>query len=240
MPDQGLCGVPYHVAIVMDGNGRWALQKKQARIFGHKRGVEALRNIIESCGNHGVSILTIFAFSSENWQRPPAEVSALKKLLFSSLMTEADSLVSNGVRLRVIGDLHPFGTDVLDLVQRTERRTADNNKLELVIAVNYGGRWDVISACQRIAMRVAEGALSTDDIDERSVSEALSTATLPDPDLCIRTGGEYRISNFLLWQLAYTELYFSEVLWPEFSKDDFVDALNWYATRQRRFGKTHD
>ena len=240
MSGQDLCEMPNHVAIVMDGNGRWALQRKQPRIFGHKKGVEALRRIIECCGTHGVSILTIFAFSSENWQRPPAEVIALKRLLFSSLMTEADSLVNNGVRLRVIGDLEPFGPDVLDLVRRTERRTAINNKLELVIAVNYGGRWDVISACQRIAMRVAEGALSTDDIDERSVSEALSTATLPDPDLCIRTGGEYRISNFLLWQLAYTELYFSEVLWPEFSKDDFVDALNWYATRQRRFGKTHD
>ena len=235
-----MCEVPCHVAIVMDGNGRWAVRKKQSRIFGHKKGVEALRRVIESCGNHGVSILTIFAFSSENWRRPPAEVSALKKLLFTSLMTEADSLVSNGVRLRVIGNLSPFGPDVLDLVRRTERRTADNHKLELVIAVNYGGRWDVVSACRRLAMSVDEGVLSPNDIDEKIVSEALSTAALPDPDLCIRTGGEHRISNFLLWQLAYTELYFSDVLWPEFGEDDFIEALNWYATRQRRFGKTQD
>jgi undecaprenyl diphosphate synthase len=155
-------------------------------------------------------------------------------------MAEADSLVSNGVRLRVVGDLDPFGPDVVDMVQRTEHRTANNHKLELVIAVNYGGRWDIVSACRKLAIKVAEGNLSSDAIDERSVAEALSTSTLPDPDLCIRTGGEYRISNFLLWQLAYTELYFCEVLWPEFSEDDFVEALNWYATRQRRFGKTQE
>ena len=153
---------------------------------------------------------------------------------------EADSLVSNGVRLRVIGDLGPFGTDVLHLVQDTERRTASNHKLELVIAVNYGGRWDIVSACRRLAMKAVEGKLSCDAIDEQCVSEALSTSTLPDPDLCIRTGGEYRISNFLLWQLAYTELYFTETLWPEFTEDDFVEALNWYATRQRRFGKIQE
>ncbi len=240
MQGQDLCEVPYHVAIVMDGNGRWALQRKQPRIFGHKKGVEALRHIIECCGKHGVSILTLFAFSSENWRRPPAEVSGLKQLLFSSLMAEADSLVSNGVRLRVIGDLEPFGPDVLDLVQRTERETAGNHKLELVIAVNYGGRWDIVSACRRLAMKVVEGKLSSDAIDERSVAEALSTSTLPNPDLCIRTGGENRISNFLLWQLAYTELYFSEVLWPDFSEGDFIKALNWYGTRQRRFGNTQE
>ena len=240
MPSQDLCQVPYHVAIVMDGNGRWAQRRKQSRILGHKKGVEALRHIIECCGKHGVSILTLFAFSSENWRRPPAEVSGLKRLLFSSLMAEADSLVSNGVRLRVVGDLDPFGPDVVDMVQRTEHRTANNHKLELVIAVNYGGRWDIVSACRKLAIKVAEGNLSSDAIDERSVAEALSTSTLPDPDLCIRTGGEYRISNFLLWQLAYTELYFCEVLWPEFSEDDFVEALNWYATRQRRFGKTQE
>ena len=240
MPGQELCEVPHHVAIVMDGNGRWAQRRKQPRIFGHKKGVEALRRIIECCGKHGVSILTLFAFSSENWRRPPAEVGALKRLLFSSLMAEADSLVSNGVRLRVVGDLDPFGPDVVDMVQRTEHRTANNHKLELVIAVNYGGRWDIVSACRKLAIKVAEGNLSSDAIDERSVAEALSTSTLPDPDLCIRTGGEYRISNFLLWQLAYTELYFCEVLWPEFSEDDFVEALNWYATRQRRFGKTQE
>jgi undecaprenyl diphosphate synthase len=160
--------------------------------------------------------------------------------LFSSLAAEADSLVSNGVRLRVIGDLGPFGTDVLHLVQDTERRTASNHKLELVIAVNYGGRWDIVSACRRLAMKAVEGKLSCDAIDEQCVSEALSTSTLPDPDLCIRTGGEYRISNFLLWQLAYTELYFTETLWPEFTEDDFVEALNWYATRQRRFGKIQE
>lgn len=235
-----MCEVPYHVAIVMDGNGRWAQRRKQPRIYGHKKGVEVLRRIIESCGKHGVSILTLFAFSSENWRRPPAEVTGLKRLLFSSLAAEADSLVSNGVRLRVIGDLGPFGTDVLHLVQDTERRTASNHKLELVIAVNYGGRWDIVSACRRLAMKAVEGKLSCDAIDEQCVSEALSTSTLPDPDLCIRTGGEYRISNFLLWQLAYTELYFTETLWPEFTEDDFVEALNWYATRQRRFGKIQE
>ena len=240
MPGQDLCEVPYHVAIVMDGNGRWALRRKQSRIFGHKKGVEALRHIIECCGNHGVSILTLFAFSSENWRRPPAEVTGLKRLLFTSLMAEADSLVSNGIRLRVIGDLGPFGPDLLDLVQCTERRTANNDKLELVIAVNYGGRWDIVSACRMLASKVAEGKLSSDAIDETSLAEALSTSTLPDPDLCIRTGGESRISNFLLWQLAYSELYFSEVLWPDFSEDDFAEALNWYAMRQRRFGKTQE
>ena len=200
---------------------------------------EAVQNLRPQ-GFHGVSILTLFAFSSENWRRPPAEVTGLKRLLFSSLAAEADSLVSNGVRLRVIGDLGPFGTDVLHLVQDTERRTASNHKLELVIAVNYGGRWDIVSACRRLAMKAVEGKLSCDAIDEQCVSEALSTSTLPDPDLCIRTGGEYRISNFLLWQLAYTELYFTETLWPEFTEDDFVEALNWYATRQRRFGKIQE
>ena len=240
MPGEDLCEVPYHVAIVMDGNGRWAERRKQPRIYGHKKGVEVLRRIIESCGKHGVSILTLFAFSSENWRRPPAEVIGLKRLLFSSLMAEADSLVSNGVRLRVIGDLDPFGPDVLNLVRHTERRSAKNHKLELVIAVNYGGRWDIVTACRRLAMKAVEGNLSSDAIDERSVAEALSTSTLPDPDLCIRTGGEYRISNFLLWQLAYTELYFTETLWPEFTEENFIEALNWYATRQRKFGKTQE
>ena len=240
MPGEDLCEVPYHVAIVMDGNGRWAQRRKQPRIYGHKKGVEVLRRIIESCGKHGVSILTLFAFSSENWRRPPAEVIGLKRLLFSSLMAEADSLVSNGVRLRVIGDLDPFGPDVLNLVRHTERRSANNHKLELVIAMNYGGRWDIVTACRRLAMKAAEGKLSSDAIDERSVAEALSTSTLPDPDLFIRTGGEYRISNFLLWQLAYTELYFTETLWPEFTEENFIEALNWYATRQRKFGKTQE
>jgi undecaprenyl diphosphate synthase len=228
--------VPRHVAIIMDGNGRWAQARGKPRVFGHTRGVDAVRATLEACGERGIEYLTLFAFSSENWRRPPDEVSTLMKLFVSALRREVNRLVELGVRMRVIGDLSAFDGELRRLIVESEQKTALNEKLNLTICANYGGRWDIVQAARRAADERAgagPGGITEDDI-----ARHLALAFAPDPDLLIRTGGERRISNFLLWQLAYAELHFSDLLWPDFDAAELDRALAWYATRQRRFGMT--
>lgn len=233
-------GIPRHVAVIMDGNGRWAKNRGQSRIMGHRKGAEAVRRIIRQCGDKGVEYLTLFAFSSENWQRPPREVKLLMELFISVLEKDIDALVENGVRLRIIGDLERFGKRIGKLIKKAEMRTAGNDCMQLTIAANYGGRWDIAQACRQMAEKTRANEINPDDIDEELLSQHLATDGIPDPDLFIRTGGEKRISNFLIWQLAYSELYFTDVLWPDFSKENFAEALLWFASRERRFGKTSE
>lgn len=232
--------LPNHVAMIMDGNGRWAKQSGLPRIAGHRRGVETVRHMVRTCAERGIPYLTLFAFSSENWRRPATEVRLLMELLSSALENEVKELHENNVRLRVIGELSRFSKRVTRLISEAESNTADNTRLTLTIAANYGGRWDIVQACQRIAAKVARGELRAEQITEQLIQQSVSTADLPEPDLFIRTGGEKRISNFLLWQLAYTELYFSDVLWPDFDAYELDHALSWFAERQRRFGRTGD
>jgi undecaprenyl diphosphate synthase len=231
-------GVPEHIAVIMDGNGRWAKSHKLPRHAGHRSGVKAVRRTVEHAARCGVSYLTLFAFSSENWQRPRDEVSRLMKLFLEALQREVESLHHNNVRLRFIGARELLQKDLLGKIAAGEDLTADNTGLTLNIAVAYGGRWDIVHAAQQIAVDVAEGRLSSEDIDEERFSQSLGLAGVPDPDLLIRTGGEQRISNFLLWNLAYSELWFCEQLWPDFSESDFDEAIAFYAKRQRRYGHT--
>ena len=232
--------LPAHVAIIMDGNGRWAKQRHLPRIAGHRAGVEAVRAIVEACAVKGVKVLTLFAFSSENWRRPEAEVSLLMDLLLTSLQREVARLHDNKVRLLFIGERAAFNARLIDLMSQAEQLTAGNEGLTLVIALNYGGRWDVTQAAQQLARRVELGQLKAADIDAELIESCLCLRGLPEPDLFIRTGGEQRISNFLLWHLSYTELYFTATLWPDFDARAFDDALASFAARQRRFGRTGD
>ena len=232
--------IPEHLAIIMDGNGRWAQARGRPRIAGHRRGVEVVRRVVELCGKHEIPFLTLFAFSSENWNRPVEEVGLLTRLLVTSLDNEVQHLHDNGVRLKVIGDLAPFGSQIEEMITRAEEATQVNTALKLTIALNYGGRWDMLQAVQRIGIATASGELDCVDVDEELISSYLSTANQPDPDLFIRTGGELRISNFLLWQLAYTELFFTDALWPDFDEKIFLAALEAYRVRQRRFGQTRE
>jgi len=229
---------PTHVAIIMDGNGRWAERQGKSRIFGHRKGVEAVRNVVDACGRRGIPYLALYAFSSENWNRPTEEVRLLTELLFTTLESEALHLHENGIRLRVIGDLAPFGEKVDRTVREVQELTRDNMNLNLTVAVNYGGRWDITNACKEIAVAVINRSCSLPEITEHAVAGRLSTADLPEPDLFIRTGGEIRVSNFLLWQIAYSELFFTDTLWPEFDEFCLDEALKSYRGRQRRFGKT--
>jgi len=233
-------GTPRHIAVIMDGNGRWAKSRGLHRIMGHRKGAEAVRRIIRLCGDKGIEHLTLFAFSSENWQRPPREVKLLMELFIAVLEKDIDVLVEKGVRLRIIGDLDRFGKRIGKLIKKAEMRTACNDCMQLTIAANYGGRWDITQACRQLAEKSSRGEIDPDKIDEELISSYLASDGIPDPDLFIRTGGEKRISNFLIWQLAYCELYFTDVLWPDFSKEDFSDALQWFASRERRFGKTSE
>jgi undecaprenyl diphosphate synthase len=230
--------VPRHLAIIMDGNGRWATQRFLPRSAGHARGVQAVRRIVEACGRRGVRYLTLFAFSSENWRRPQEEVSLLMRLFIQTLEKEVGKLVEQGVRLRVVGDITAFEPRLQTLIHVVEERTAHNTALNLTIAANYGGRWDILQAMRR--MLEAEPGLSgrPEDIDESRLAPHLSMAWAPEPDLFIRTGGEQRISNFLVWQLAYTELYFTDSYWPDFGADELDAAFEWYRGRERRFGRT--
>jgi undecaprenyl diphosphate synthase len=230
--------IPAHVAIVMDGNGRWAEKRKRPRTFGHQAGLKTLRRIVEHCGRLGVGELTVFAFSSENWNRPRAEISRLMDLFMRALDREADELHANEVRLRFVGELTAFAQELQDAVRVAERRTRNNTRMILNVAANYGGRWDIVNAARRIADRVAAGQLSPDQIDEGLFAAQLTLAGSRDPDLLIRTGGEMRISNFLLWQSAYTELYFTPLLWPDFGPEALDDAIEAYQARERRFGRT--
>ena len=232
--------IPGHIAIVMDGNGRWARNRNRPRSMGHQAGLKALRSTIECCVEMGVETLTVFAFSSENWNRPAGEVSRLMELLLRALGKEAGELHENGICLRFIGDISAFKPVIQQKMLEAETLTADNNRLIANIAVNYGGRWDISQAARKIARAVAKGALSPDDVDETRFAHFLALADSPDPDLFIRTGGEMRISNFLLWQSAYTEFYFSTVLWPDFDKTALDEAIKAFQSRERRFGKTSE
>jgi undecaprenyl diphosphate synthase len=218
----------------MDGNGRWAKARLLPRVAGHNRGVEAVRRVIEASIAHGVEYLSLFAFSSENWQRPADEVSVLMRLFVSSLQKEIDGLMRNGVRLRVAGNIRAFEPRLQQLIDQAQQRSAGNTRLNLTICASYGGRWDIVQAAQRLAADCAAGRASA---DEAAFAERLALAFAPDPDLLIRTGGEQRISNFLIWQLAYAELYFTDVLWPDFDQSAFGEALAWYRERERRFGR---
>ena len=230
--------LPNHVVIVMDGNGRWAKKRLLPRTAGHHAGVKTTRKIVEQCVENKIQALTIFAFSSENWKRPEQEVSSLMELFMSSLQTEVKSLHEQQVRVRFIGDVSAFSKKLQDKITQTMQLTVNNTGLQLNIAVNYGGRWDIARACKKIAEKVLAGELHSESIDAQMFDKYVCLSELPEPDLFIRTGGEQRISNFLIWQMAYTELYFTDLLWPDFDRQAFNDALVWFAGRQRRFGKT--
>ena len=232
--------LPRHVAIIMDGNGRWAAARKLPRHAGHKAGISALRACVQTCTARGIGALTVFAFSSENWSRPAEEVSLLMGLFVDALDQEVEELHRNGVRLRFIGDRQRLSVRLQAYLVAAEARTAANDKLSLNIAMSYGGRWDITGAVRALAARCAGGGLRAADITEEQVAQALALADLPDPDLFVRTGGERRISNFLLWNLAYTELYFTDCLWPDFDAGELDTALAFYAARERRFGRTPD
>lgn len=238
VPETG--GVPRHVAVIMDGNGRWARRRGMPRIAGHRRGMEAVRMMVRACGEHGIPYLTLFAFSSENWRRPAREVQLLMELFVSALENEVRKLHDNGVRLKVIGDLERFGPRIMTLIHEAEAMTAANEALTLTIAANYGGRWDITQACRQVAQQIRSGALDDGAVTQETIESFLTTRYLPEPDLFIRTGGEQRLSNYLLWQLAYAELFFTDTLWPDFTRAEFDRILSEFAGRQRRFGQTEE
>jgi len=229
---------PRHIAVVMDGNGRWAKKRHLPRVAGHKSGVSATRRIVENCARLNLEALTIFAFSSENWNRPASEVSSLMSLFVTTLASEVKKLHRQNIRVRFIGDRSRFPEKLQARIIESESLTQDNTGLNLNIAANYGGRWDILNAVHLLQEQIQRGDIMVDSITEDLFTSSLSLADLPEPDLFIRTGGERRISNFLLWQLAYTELYFSDTLWPDFDDSEFQAAIDWYQGRQRRFGKT--
>ena len=227
---------PVHIAVVMDGNGRWAKKRGFSRLEGHRRGVENVRTLVENCVRHEVPYLTLFAFSSENWRRPKKEVAWLMRLLDGALDREVKALHSNGVRLRFIGDLASLAAGIQKKIHQACELTRGNSTLNLTIALNYGGQWDLVQAFRRVLMAVQQGEICPDNLSAELIAENLSTAQMPNPDLFIRTGGEKRMSNFLLWQLAYTELYFTDTFWPDFDTKEFELALDSFASRERRFG----
>jgi len=230
--------VPRHIAIIMDGNGRWASRRRLPRFAGHKRGLEAVRGVVRACAEKGVRFLTLFAFSSENWRRPPEEVQLLMQLFVVALTREVRKLHKNGIRLKVVGDRAAFDAKIRGLIEAAERLTEGNVGLTLTIAANYGGRWDILQALTRLA-REDPAAVALGVTEER-LTRHLAMAYAPEPDLFIRTGGEQRVSNFLLWQLAYAELYFTDRLWPDFDGDALAEAIVWYRGRERRFGRTSE
>lgn len=232
--------IPRHIAIVMDGNGRWAKRQNRPRFWGHKRGVERVRSTVERCIDLGVEALTLFAFSTENWKRPEEEVSYLMGLFVTSLGREVKRLHKNGIRLKIIGDKSRFPEKLQQAIEEAEALTRDNDRLYLNIAANYGGRWDIAEAARGLAEQVASGALQVDEVTEERLHQQILLSDQPEPDLFIRTGGEQRISNFLLWQMAYCELYFTDLYWPEFDPAALDQAIASFADRQRRFGKTGD
>ena len=234
--DGGAPPPPTHIAVIMDGNGRWAESRGLPRIAGHKRGAEAVRRTLKAAAQLGVSYLTLFGFSSENWNRPEGEVGELMGLLRLYLQSEIDALNDNGVRLRVIGNRSRFEPEIVSLIDRAEADTAGNSRITLVLALSYGGRQEIVQAARHLARQAAAGAVDPDEIDEATFAGFLETAGIPDPDLLIRTSGEQRISNFLLWQLAYTELVFTDVLWPDFCETELAAAIDTFNRRERRYG----
>lgn len=229
---------PQHIAVVMDGNGRWAKKRHLPRVAGHKSGVKATRKIVENCVRDNIEALTIFAFSSENWNRPASEVSSLMSLFVNTLASEVKKLHGQGVRVRFIGERSRFSEKLQAGITESEVLTAENTGLQLNIAANYGGRWDILNACRSLMQKCQQGVISSEQVSDQQFTSELSLAGVPEPDLFIRTGGERRISNFLLWQLAYTELYFTDILWPDFDESEYARAIHWYQGRQRRFGQT--
>ena len=232
--------IPQHVAIVMDGNGRWANKRFLPRAAGHREGVKAVKKIIEASANAGVQILTLFAFSSENWNRPKAEVSALMDLFVSSLDKEVSNLDKNGIRIQFIGDRSQFGEKLQEKIRQAEQITSKNEKFVLNIAANYGGRWDIVQACKTLCEKVRSNSIDLDDLDENEFALHLSTGVMPDPDLLIRTAGEQRVSNFLIWQMAYTEFYYTDLNWPDFDGKQLQIAFEEFTRRKRKFGRTQE
>lgn len=232
--------VPQHVAIIMDGNGRWAKQRGSQRIFGHQNGVKAVRAATEAAGEVGVKYLTLYAFSSENWSRPKSEVDALMGLLVETINSEIDTLLKNDIRLQTIGDTSALPISVQEKLKDVIIKTANCKTLTAILALSYGARFEIVEAAKKIAISAKNGKLDVDDLNPNIFSQYLDTANIPDPALMIRTSGEIRLSNFLLWQLAYAELYFTPVLWPDFNKDEFYKAIIEYQKRERRFGKTSE
>lgn len=229
---------PEHIAIIMDGNGRWARQRGLPRVAGHRKGVESVRAVIRSSASKKIPWLTLFAFSSENWRRPKKEVDLLMELFMQALDKDIRELHENNIRFRIIGDTATLSSSIQDRIRHSESLTRENTGLVLTVALNYGGRWDIGEASRKLALEVISGKQGVETINEDTVAAHLSTQGMPDPDLFIRTGGEKRISNFLLWQLAYTELYFTDVFWPDFDETEFSVALDSFAQRQRRYGQT--
>ncbi len=232
--------IPQHVAIIMDGNGRWAEQNGLDRIFGHKEGVEAVRSVVEGAGEIGVEYLTLYAFSTENWNRPKEEVNALMGLLVHAIVAETDNLHKNNVSLRTIGDIASLPLEVQQNLDGAIEKTAANTGLRLVLALSYSGRWELVEAVKKMADELKNDKIVKSSINEELIGKYLPTFGLPDPELLIRTGGEFRVSNFLLWQIAYTELYFTQKLWPDYRKEDLFEAVNDFQRRERRFGKTSE
>ncbi|HHX4379707.1 TPA: polyprenyl diphosphate synthase [Burkholderia cenocepacia] len=235
VPNVGV--VPRHIAIIMDGNGRWATERRLPRVAGHTRGVDAVRAVVEGCARAGVEYLTLFAFSSENWRRPNDEVSFLMRLFITALEREVGKLHANGIRLRVVGDLDRFEPRIRELIRRAETKTARNTRLTLTIAANYGGRWDILQATKKLVEQAVREGREV-EVTEDAFAPHLAMAYAPEPDLFIRTGGEQRVSNFLLWQLAYAEFYFTDKYWPDFDGAALADAMASYTERERRFGRT--
>lgn len=230
--------IPRHVAIIMDGNGRWAKKKGHLRIFGHSHGVKAVNGVIESATELGIQYVTLYAFSTENWNRPKLEINALMELLVKTIKDETPTLIKNNIRLEAIGDINSLPENCNKQLRETVEATKNNNGMTLILALSYSGRWDIIQAVRKLANEVKQGTLNPDDINEEDLNRALNTSAYPDPDLLVRTSGEQRISNFLLWEIAYSEIHFTDVLWPDFTKADFYRALLDYQSRERRFGKT--
>lgn len=231
---------PKHIAIIMDGNGRWAKNRGLPRAAGHQAGFRTTRDIVEACARRGINALTLFAFSSENWARPEQEVGLLMDLFLRGLKSEVSKLHDNNVCINFIGERSAFSEKLQNEMSNAESRTVENNGLHLTVAVNYGGRWDIVNAARKLALQVQQGTLQPDDISIEKFSSAVTLSNVSEPDLFIRTGGEKRISNYLLWHLAYTELYFTDVLYPDFNDAELEHAMDFYAGRQRRFGKTGD
>jgi len=232
--------IPRHIAIIMDGNGRWAKQRNRPRFYGHRAGVEAVEGVLQACADAGVEVLTLFAFSSENWHRPLQEVQLLMDLFRSALSSRLNWLQAHKVRLRIIGDRSKFPESLRAEIAKAEALTANNGRITLIVAANYGGRWDISQAAKQVAFKVANGQMRIDSITPEVLAAHLSTADVPEPDLFIRTGGEQRVSNFLLWQLAYTEFYFTNTLWPDFDETAFTQAIDTFVRRERRFGRTSE
>lgn len=232
--------IPQHVAIIMDGNGRWAKQQGEDRIFGHHEGVNSVREIVEACGEIGVKYLTLYAFSTENWNRPKDEVDALMELLVATISMETPNLNKKGVKLQAIGDIKSLPESCQQELQKSIDITAKNSTVTLILALSYSSKWEITNSVKEIAKQIEEGKLKASDITSKHIEKHLNTNIFPDPELMIRTSGEHRISNFLLWQLAYAEFYFTDTLWPDFRKNDFFKAILSYQNRERRFGKTSD